>query len=246
MRSRVLSMLLLAIATSVTGAPAAPRCSGNACAALRMDAAKCKLKNVGNATIKAELKNGSTLMITLKAGVETEAMKPFGGCFKPKQMADGYTVNYVGEAPKNADARTGTEIAAEMGFVDPHSCTGNACDRVTYEVDAGCVWLKNASSTSVAAEVKVGGKTVALELKAEKTEAQTKISSAHDDEPPRRCLNAWRLQDTLENMRKQGVDVQGYPDLTRKLNECGAKPTEESKKKADDEAGNMSRNTTPS
>jgi hypothetical protein len=75
-------------------------------------------------------------------------------------------------------------------------------------------------------------------LKAARVEdAAATTSPGGRKEPPQRCVNAWHLEEVLENLRKQGSNVQSPPGHWRTMLECGKKPAEEAPTKTDDERG---------
>ena len=221
------ALLSVVLAVSPINAFAVPSCAGNACAALRMDAKKCLFKNISSSQIKLTIAEVSDIEVSMKIepGREIKAGKVFGsGCFNPVKI-NQYTVEYVGEAPKGGDSRTGAAIAKEMGFSDPHACSGNACRSVTLEVEGGCVWLKNTDSKAAVAVVQVGDRDVTFNIKPAKTEAElNSAGTSKQNAPTKYCSAAWNQKKAFDRLRIERPDLQNPPELWKKLQDCGPEP----------------------
>jgi hypothetical protein len=203
-----------------TPAAAAPSCSGNGCAALQMDAVNCIFRNISAGRIKLSIKeiNDFELSMEFAPGMERKAQKAFGGCFNPAKVAD-YTVNYIGGPPTGADLRTGKEIAALMGFTEPHACTGSGCkDSSLIEAD-GCLWINYSGTTPAVAKVQIGAQSVTLNLRAAIYQATS--SSASSGMPSRKCAEAWKYERSLALVKKQGFSLVTPLGHAETLIECG-------------------------
>lgn len=177
--------ILIAIAfvvAAVTVAPtaeAAPACTGNACAWLRMDAAKCTVTNVGTGplTVTFHTSGGTLTMGRVKPG-DKVLVRGFMGCIGVRNI-ESYQVKALGTPPAGPSP-TGVAIAVRMGFAKPHPCSGQACGAVRLLMEKGCAWLKNASRSRATVTVHLAHQTLNLSLPGAKKVAATSSSGAQN------------------------------------------------------------------
>jgi hypothetical protein len=108
-----------------------------------------------------------------------------------------------------------------MGFVEPHSCSGDACGSISLEIDQGCVWLTN-RGPAASVEVHLGEQTVAIALKPARPEEGSSSSSAalQSGPSPAECMQAQASRAMLDDLRARGTAVADPPELSELLFAC--------------------------
>jgi hypothetical protein len=193
--------------------------------------------NVGDRPITASFPVfAGTLSLPEIGPGQHATLQSFTGCVRLSEI-ETYEVNFIGEAP-SGDAPTGEEIARKMGFVEPHSCSGDACGSISLEIDQGCVWLKN-RGPAASVEVHLGDQTVSLLLKPSRREEDgTSSSSALPSGPsPAECTQAQTARAMLDDLRARGTAVADPPELSALLSACESMQASSSAAPAPGESG---------